>query len=154
MFKIISLVLSLFFLAGAVYCLVRLYQIRKEEKKKLGELTERALSELQSNPANERWAKIMEHIGSEDEGNWRLAIVEADIILGEMMTKTGYTQETISEKLKSVEKSDFNTIEKAWEAHKIRNTIAHEGSKFILTKHEAKRVINLYKEIFEEFEYL
>jgi len=36
----------------------------------------------------------------------------------------------MGDKLKAVEKSDFNSIELAWEAHKARNMIAHEGSDF------------------------
>jgi transposase len=66
----------------------------------------------------------------------------------------GYMQESIGEKLKSIEPSDFTNIENAWEAHKIRNTIAHEGSEFLINEREAKRVIGLYESVFREFEYI
>lgn len=103
---------------------------------------------------NDRWNKIMEHIESENTNDWRLAILEADIILGEVLDKMGYRGESMGEQLKSVEKSDFTTIDDAWEAHKIRNSIAHEGTDFIVTKREAKRVIELYKKVFEEHNYI
>jgi len=79
---------------------------------------------------------------------------EADIILDEMMTKMGYFGSNLGERLKQVEKSDFITIENAWEAHKIRNMIAHEGSDFILTNRKAREVIDLYSKVFKEFRFI
>jgi hypothetical protein len=60
---------------------------------------------------------------------------------------------TLGDKLKQATRGDFKTLDAAWEAHRVRNQIAHEGSDFILTKHEAKRVIALYETVFEEFKY-
>ena len=80
--------------------------------------------------------------------------MEADIILGEMLEKMGYVKgETIGDKLKTIEKSDFTSLDQAWEAHKIRNMIAHEGTDYILTEREAKRVVGLYEQVFKEFRY-
>ena len=102
-----------------------------------------------------RWEKVRDHLSSENPNDWRLAIMEADIILGEMLERMEYGKGvTIGERLKTIEPSDFTTIEKAWEAHKIRNLIAHQGSDFILTQREAKRVIELYREVFHEFRYI
>lgn len=103
---------------------------------------------------NPKWNKVRQHIDSENPSDWKLAILEADIILDEMLDKMGYRGETIGEKLKMVEQSDFTTINSAWEAHKIRNSIAHEGSDFLINKREADRVIALFKEVFEEFKFI
>ena len=46
--------------------------------------------------------------------------------------------------------ASFKTIELAWDAHKMRNRIAHEGSDFVLTEREAKRVFVLYESVFRE----
>lgn len=153
-YKIFAAVFSLALLYGIVYSVNRIKQIRTEERIKLDELTEKTLLDSQGNPTNERWAQIKRHIDSTNENDWKLAILEADIILGEMLSKIGYSQENIGEKLKAVEKSDFNTIDKAWEAHKFRNSIAHEGSNFTITQREAKKVISLFEDVFKEFEYL
>ena len=104
--------------------------------------------------ANARWEKIEARLGSINDSDWRLAIIDCDIILGEMLTKMGYQGETIAEKLKQVEQSDFTTIQSAWEAHKIRNEIAHAGSDFKLSYRDAKRAVDLYKKVFEEFYYI
>jgi hypothetical protein len=103
---------------------------------------------------NQRWENVLKRISSNQEGDWRLAIIEADIILSDMLSRMGYKGETIAEKLKQVEESDFKTIQSAWNGHKIRNQIAHSGSEYHLTKKEAERAIDYYKEVFEEFYFI
>lgn len=100
---------------------------------------------------NPKWKLVEAHINSDDESKWKLAILEADIILSELLESLHLNGEGVGEKLKSVEQGDFDRIDEAWEAHKIRNAIAHEGSDFLLTQREAKRVIRLYKSVFDEF---
>ena len=43
------------------------------------------------------------------------------------------------------------SLQDAWEAHKIRNDIAHQGSAFALTGNIAYRTIAKYRNVFEEF---
>jgi hypothetical protein len=103
---------------------------------------------------NKRWERVISHINSENQNDWKFAIIEADIILNDLLDSMLYRGETIADKLKKVEPSDFQTIEAAWEAHKVRNMIAHEGTDFFITEREAKRVINLYRSVFEEFHFI
>jgi hypothetical protein len=110
--------------------------------------------EPQKRAVNPRWQSVLTRLGSLSEGDWRLAVIEADIILDEMLSRMGYHGEGIGEKLKNVEKSDFATLDLAWEAHKIRNRIAHDGPAFHLTHNEAKRVIGLFQKVFEEFYFI
>lgn len=104
------------------------------------------------NPLADRWKMILEHVESEHPSDWRLAIIEADIMLAELLDILQLHGDTMGDKLKAVEKSDFLTIDEAWEAHKIRNRLAHEGSEFLINQREARRVIGLYQKVFEEFE--
>ncbi len=100
---------------------------------------------------NRRWAKVETLINSHSVNDWKQAIIEADIILEEMLDKIGYKGNSIGDKLKQVEESDFLTLNQAWEAHKIRNRIAHKGSEYILSRDDAERAYDLYKQVFEEF---
>ncbi len=104
------------------------------------------------NIENPKWKLVQDHINSDDESKWKLAIIEADIILAELLDSLNLPGKDTGEKLKAVDESDFKNIEKAWEAHKIRNAIAHEGSDFLINRREAQRVIGLYQKVFEEFE--
>ena len=142
--------------ALVIFIMYVIYRINGIYAKQRKSLTPAKSAEEKKEEAvkNEKWKIIIEHIESENANDWRLAILEADIVLGEMLDKLGYRGEGIGEQLKSVDKSDFMTIDDAWEAHKIRNSIAHEGATFLITEREAKRVIGLYKKVFEEHGYI
>jgi hypothetical protein len=88
------------------------------------------------------------------ESSWRGAIVEADILLAELLTDLRLTGETIGEQLKAANRSSFTTLDLAWEAHKVRNEIAHAGSAFEMTDREARRTIDLFRRVFDEFGYI
>lgn len=103
---------------------------------------------------NERWEGVVKLMNSYNENDWKQAIIEADTILENMVDRMGYDGETIGDKMKKIEPSDFVTLDSAWEAHRVRNKIAHSGSMFKLTKDEAERVIGLYKKVFQEFYYI
>ena len=98
-----------------------------------------------------RWQNIIKLSESENQSDWRLSIIEADIMLDELLEKLQLPGETMGEKLKAVEPSDFTTIESAWEAHKARNMIAHEGRDFLVNQREIRRIISLYEAVFKEF---
>jgi hypothetical protein len=98
-----------------------------------------------------RWEKIVKLSESENSSDWRLAIIEADIMLDELLQNLQLPGDTMGEKLKAVEKSDFTTLEYAWEAHKARNNITHEGNNFLLNQRETARIISLYEAVFKEF---
>jgi preprotein translocase subunit SecG len=144
-------VVSLFFAIGIVYCLFKLADANNQWHKVLYPDTTAA---PQAEVKNTRWQLVIQHIQSENPSDWRLAILEADIILGDMLDSLGYIGDTIGDKLKRAERSPFNTLNEAWEAHKIRNAIAHEGQDFMLTQRDARRVISLYEATFSEFDYV
>lgn len=103
---------------------------------------------------NKRWVHVQTLINSHSVNDWKQAILEADIILDEMLEKMGYQGESIGAKLKQIESSDFMTLNQAWEAHKIRNRIAHKGIQFVLSRGDAERTIKMYEEVFKEFYYV
>ncbi|MEK7515888.1 MAG: hypothetical protein AAB555_03145, partial [Patescibacteria group bacterium] len=78
--------------------------------------------------------------------------IEADIMLEDVLARNGYVGDGVGEKLKAVELSDLNTLNDAWEAHKVRNQIAHEGSAFNLSEDLALRTISRYGAVFRELD--
>lgn len=100
---------------------------------------------------NPQWEHVQTLIKTENPNDWRQAVIEADIMLDEMLRKMSYKGLSIGDMLKTVERTDFATLDKAWEAHKFRNEIAHTGSSFAFSKAEAERVIKLYQDVFDEF---
>ncbi len=149
--KTILSLLAIFFITVFIYSKIRITEIRKEEAEKLRKII---IKEPEETRKNEKWESVLSHANSMSPSDWRLAIIEADTILDEMLKKMGYQGENLGERLKSVEPADFNTLDSAWEAHKVRNRIAHEGSDFKLTREDANKVIGMYEQVFREFEYI
>ena len=150
-FKLVSTVITLAFFGLGAYTYSKLYALNIEEAqvyrpKPLSLGTGEVIPKK-----NEKWEEITRLSNSPHASDWRLAIIEADVMLEELLRTAGYHGENLGEMLKSVEKSDFTTIEAAWEAHKVRNKIAHAGSDFALNEREAKQVITLYEAVFREF---
>lgn len=149
--------IALFFMllmgAGCLYCLVRIIQIRRLENMRFAAAA-RTVATKDVSRTQLRWQRILEQISKDDEHAWRLAILEAYIMLNELLDVQGYRGETMADKMKSVDRSNFTTIDMAWEAHKVRNKIAHEGSEHSLTHREARRVIDMYANVFREFKIL
>ena len=145
------LILLSIVLVGFIYHLFKsLSKLRIQEKS----LLYPQFSEEDSKKAvvkNSQWEKVVSHVNSENQNDWRQGIMEADIMLDDLLGELGLVGDNMGEKLKSVNRGDFKTIDNAWEAHKVRNNIAHEGLSFGLTHREAKRVISLYKSVFDEF---
>lgn len=102
------------------------------------------LSEMTDHP---KFAVIQGYMSSQSEALWRIGIMEADNVLLEVLTEKGYQGDGVGEKLKN---ASFKTIDLAWDAHKIRNRIAHEGSDFELTEREAKRGFMLYESVLRD----
>jgi len=94
-----------------------------------------------------RFAIIQGYMSSNSEALWRIGILEADNMLAEVLREKGYAGETVADMLKE---ASFKTVQLAWDAHGVRNRIAHEGSDFQLTEREAKRAFTLYESVFRE----
>lgn len=166
-FKILSWALSGFFALVIIYVIIReqsvpMYDETEEDIKTKAIVPATSLTP-QTIPANlpvgsvaereenERWKHVELLMQSHNPSDWRQAVIEVDVMLEDMLDKMGYPGVSIGDKLKNIEKGDFQTLDKAWEAHKVRNRIAHDGSMYKFSYDEAARVVSLYKDVFNEF---
>lgn len=97
-----------------------------------------------------RWDHVRELAASAHENDWRQAIIEADIMLDDLLTQLGYAGESVGEKLRAADPARFHTLQNAWDAHKVRNEIAHAGSAYPLEERMAHRTIALYETVMRE----
>ena len=147
-----SVTLSLILTAILIYCLIRIFQIRRAEYRHF-EAAAHTVTAHDIPKTRLRWNRILEQAHSESEQQWRLAILEADIMLNELLDELGYRGETMADKMRAVDRARFNTIDLAWEAHRARNRVAHEAmGSFSGT--EVRRIIALYEKVLREFEFI
>ena len=97
----------------------------------------------------EKWSKLLEKIKSNDERDLRLAVIEADSLVDEILKSHGHPGKDMGERLKSFHSGELEYIDDLWEAHKIRNRLTHEAD-FHLPIEEAQRLIGIYHKVLEE----
>lgn len=149
--NILSLTISALFVVVIIYSLSRMAMIDQKERKhrddKIYEYEEKQ-KQIQKNP---RWQIIEDLLQSTKDSDWRVAIIEADVFLEETLMSFGYEGKGIGEMLTGMDPNTFATYKYAWEAHKVRNDIAHEGVDYKLTKEDVVKTISMYRSVFEEF---
>lgn len=163
-YKTILFVFTAFFLTIIFYSIIRIFEVRRKEKIHLRHEIEeynlhiiekeKKIAEGEMVSKNERWRQVLHLLFSTSQNDWKLAVIEADAMLEVLLGDLGFKGESLGDRLKTAGEQGFQSLSIAWEVHNIRNRIAHEGSTFEFSHHEAKRVISLYEKIFREFGYI
>ena len=144
---VIGYILSVIGLLFIVYTSMRLFELRKREEKYYSTLLPKV---EKAGGASARWEHIESLINGTSASEWREAIIEADIMLDDVLARQGYVGDGVGEKLKAIEPANLASLQDAWEAHKVRNQIAHEGSSFNLSESLARRTIARFESVFRE----
>ena len=147
--KILAAFSSALFVCGIAYSVYKTNKILKAM---------RVFDEPESVPVDknknlEEWQKISAKGSSESENDRKLALIAADSLIEKILALAGYSGENLGERLKNIESSDLDSLQDLWEAHKIRNRIAHEAD-YKLSREEALRALALYEKAFRELEYI
>lgn len=149
-YSIIAFIFSAFFIFGLIYAMQRTAQLREEHAAELRAAEKAFMAKMHGGEQNSRWQDVQTHIQSTNPNDWRLAIIEADIMLEEALEELGLAGNTIGERLKSASTNQIRTLDDAWSAHLVRNKIAHTGADFVLTQRLAQETINQYQRVFIE----
>src|SRR3989344_2804737 len=83
-----------------------------------------------------RWHEVRRHIASQNDSEWKFAVIEADKIVDDVLRKTGYPGE-------------MQSLENLWSAHKLRNIIAHNPD-YQVRYAEAHEAIQNYEKALKE----
>lgn len=150
--KVISTILSVIFGSLAVYFIV-LFQKLLGVKAQMVRAMLRAPEPASGGALTSKWGEIMRHFESEKEAEWKFAIIEADKLVDDLLKSAGYPGDTTGERLMGIEKVQLLSLDGLWEAHKIRNKLAHDTNYF-LRYAEARRAIQFYEKTLEELQAL
>jgi hypothetical protein len=148
----ISMILSICFLIILIFSLVRIREMQLADKAEIDHEINEALKREQEKNRNEnpKWHYILTLTESPNESDWRVAIMEADTMLEELLRKKGVPGDTVAELLESARSDGYTYIQDAWDAHLVRNQIAHQGSSFPLSQVETRRIMKMFQNFFEE----
>jgi hypothetical protein len=100
-----------------------------------------------------KWEKIRRRLESGNVAQYKLAILEADKIVDEILEGMKLVGENMADRLEKANPAHIVNIEALQKSHQIRNRIIKEPN-FSMTKEEAKETIRPFREFLEHLEYL
>lgn len=146
-FQIISVFLSGLLLAGIIYILAKSRILGLTMEKYMDIL---GAAKLPKRRIVKGWKQVSRRLKKMDEAQYKLAIIEADKMLDEILKISGYIGETMADRLKQLTPAQLSNLEEIWQVHKIRNQIVHEPD-FKLNQAEAAYAISIYEKALKEF---
>ena len=149
-FVIISYICSFIFLVLFIYASIQAEKLGDIEHDMMAAADDAYAMKMSGGIKSDKFAELKDHLNSDNPNDWKLAIIEADIILDDMLKRQGYAGPTLGDRLKSISPSALSSIDDAWQAHKVRNQIAHAGADFVLTQKIARETIVQYERVFKE----
>ncbi len=105
------------------------------------------------NRLRKKWSKIREKIEGNNESLYKVAIIEADNIIDDLVKRMKYEGENLEDRLSKINLGQIESIEELRKAHQLRNRVIHEDD-FKVDKKEAKEIIGYYESFLKEFEVL
>ncbi|HEV7449567.1 MAG TPA: hypothetical protein VGP13_03475 [Candidatus Paceibacterota bacterium] len=144
-------VITLLFVLLIVYTQIRLTMVEHEGFHGKEEHQVHEVEAAAPPPQSERWRRIMELASSGSQSDWRRAILEADVMLSATLAQAGYEGSSVGEQLKLTNPLQVTTLRLAWDAHMVRNQVAHGGEMFELSERDTRVAIDQYRRVFEEF---
>ncbi len=150
-YAFLAYLVSIIMLVIYIYATMRWNHFQEVQAQELRDLEALYDQHYRGVQKNSRLQEVYLHIDSSNPNDWKLAIIEADIVLDDILKQRGYAGNSLGERLRSIAPSQLATLDDAWEAHKIRNQIAHGGADFVLTQRLAEETINRYRRVFGEF---
>ena len=91
-----------------------------------------------------QWQKIKQRLDAGLESEYKLAAIEADSVLDDILKKMGFAGETLAERLTKLTEATITNLPEVLEAHKTRNNIVHDPD-FKLTLDETRRALEVYE---------
>jgi len=147
--KIIFIIFALIFLGSIIILLLKSTWLKRRLLEDLVEIV--VYRPFGAKRTFKQWAKISKRLETEKEAECKLAIIEADGLLNDILRKMGYSGETMGEILKQLDSATLPSIDPIWEAHKTRNNVVHDPD-YKLTLDQAKKVLGVYEKALRDLE--
>jgi Trp operon repressor len=146
---IIFLIVLIVLFSTIIYTRMHMYEIEQKHREKYDNhfITPPAKIEEKKNA---RWENVLQLFSSANSNDWRVAIIEADTMLDELVQSYNFAGENLGERLKNANTKIMPTVQSAWEAHKVRNRIAHDGINYNLSQREAQLTKRHYEFVFKD----
>ena len=146
--KTVAIILSIVF--GAIFVWIVFFKIRELYQPNLKEVLAGVNPPPEAPTAySARWEEIKQHANSFVEAEWKLAVVEADKFVDDVLKTAGFVGESMGERLMLIKPDQIINLQYLWDAHKLRNLLVHDPN-FRLTHQQALFAINAFESVLKE----
>jgi hypothetical protein len=97
------------------------------------------------------WRKIKIRLETGLESEYKLAVIETDNMLDEMLTRMRFEGDGLGGKLEKMTTATLANLEEVKQAHKVRNNIIHDPN-YKISLEEAKKVLDVYEKAFKNLD--
>jgi len=140
--KLIFVFFSVFFLVFVIYYMLNSSWI---QYKFLEDVTEFfSWQAYGQREMSKQWDRIKKRIESGAESDYKLAVIDADDFLAEVLDNRGYEGKDFEETVKKVGKLIAPILKDVLSAHEIRNSIVYNPD-YKLSVAEAKKILDTYE---------
>ena len=147
--KVIFIIISIIFFAMVVYYALNTSYLRHLFIQDLEDAS--SWRDYGRSKIFKKWRKIKERLKKDNEAEYKLALIEADKMLNDVLKKMGYGEESLVEKLKRLSSSDVSNLEELLRANEICQDVIRDPD-YKLTKEKAEEVINIFEKSFKDLE--
>ena len=102
-------------------------------------------------PMRKQWNRVLAHLDSPREEDWKLAVIEADKLMDLALAQSGYPGDGMGERLANMGPGSLVSFDGLGWAHGVRNRLAHQVDYF-LRYTEAKQAIGYYEQALNEIQ--
>jgi len=98
-----------------------------------------------------KWQKIQRRLETTSESEYKLAVIEADGMLSDILLRMGFRGETLGDRLQTVTPAIIPNLHDVVNAHQTRNNVVHDPD-YRLTLEEAQRTLEIYQVSFSNLD--
>ncbi len=151
--KLLDILKAVGFLASLVFAILLIWLALRSKDKMADKIEETKIILNPPKPGegkyDARWKEVREHLTSFRAAEWKFAVIEADKITEAILQEAGFSGETMGDKLMSINQEQLSSINDLWQAHKLRNTIAHDPD-YQVKYGEVRQAIEQYEKTLRE----
>ena len=145
--KLVFVFCTMFFLSAVIYLMLNSSWL---QYKFLEDITEFfSWQAFGQREMQKQWDRIKKRTESGAESDYKLAIIDADDFLAEVLDNRGYDGDNFEESIQKAGKLIASILEDVLRAHEVRNFIVYNPD-YKLSVNEAKKVLEIYEAAVKE----
>lgn len=140
--KLVFAFMAMFFLAGVLYFMINSSWLKYKFLENISEFI--SWKSFGMREISKKWSKIKKRVESGAESDYKLAIIEADDFLSNILFDGGFEEEAFEDSIKNASKMFLSGVSEILSAHEIRNSIVYNQD-FKISGEQAKKVLDVYE---------